>query len=103
MRRLLGRARTQAEAGVGADSYVGLFRGVIETDAPAASGFVRLEVNHRKKATGCFLFFVDGEVLSGAIEGASSGTGFVDASFRLGSGHARGGSAPGEDLTIRFV
>ena len=141
-RRLLVRANVSAGTGDEADSYVGLFQGVIETDTPAAqmlppvlsakpaaraSGFLRLEVSGQKKATGCFLFFVDGKVLSGAIEGASNKTGFVDASFRLSPGrdhgpaatggrpvaavgrlhlearHARGVEAPGEDLTIRFV
>ena len=131
VRRLLGRAEVRAAAEDRADSYVGLFQGVIETEAPQpvprlpnrASGFVRLEVSAQKKATGCFLFFVDGEVLSGAIEGASDKPGFVDASFRLKNAgrapsarpvaavgrlhletrHARGAAAPGEDLTIRFV
>ena len=142
VRRLLGRSVVQAGAGNDQGSYVGLFQGVIETDAPAsprplhlppakassrASGFLRLEVNDQKKATGCFLFFVDGEVLSGAIEGASDQTGFVDDSFRLSPGqvwkggglvprpvtavgklhlearHAQGHATPGEDLTIRFV
>ena len=145
VRRLLGQPVVQAGIGNDQGSYVGLFQGVIETDAPAApvsprpphrlpatafsraSGFLRLEVNGQKKATGCFLFFVDGEVLSGAIEGDSDQTGFVDASFRLSPGqarkcgvpvsrpvaavgklhlearHAQGQAAPGENLTIRFV
>lgn len=155
LRRFLGigpaRERTREDAG----SYVGLFQGFIETDAlvapvpppvpdgavsatkplsrpqarmaARASGFLRLEVNDQKRATGCFLFFVDGKVVSGDIEGASEGTGFVEASFRLDTAradasgrsgprpvsavgklhlearHARGPAAPGEDLTIRFV
>ncbi len=147
IRRILGVGMSREQVREDAGSYVGLFHGVIETDAPAgrispsmpataadspkppgrASGFLRLEVSDKKKATGCFLFFVDGEVLSGNIEGASEQTGFVEASFRLDTArtresdravprpvaavgrlhlearHARGAAAAGEDLTIRFV
>ena len=149
IRRFLGIRPALERVRENAGSYVGLFQGVIETAAPAApdttvglpkqlsrpqarpsartSGFLRLEVNDQKKATGCFLFFVDGKILSGDIEGASEGTGFVEASFRLNTDrtaasdrpaprpvsavgrlhlearHARGATAPGEDLTIRFV
>ena len=155
LRRFLGGKASPEKIAHDAGSYVGLFQGMIETDAPAApvlppvpattadgpkpvhrpsmksaaraSGFLRLEVNDKKKATGCFLFFVDGEVLSGDIEGASEQAGFVDASFRLNprrtdpsegsvrrsvsavgklhleARHARGAAATGENLTIRFV
>ena len=146
-RRFLGIRPAHERVRDDSGSYVGLFQGVIETDASAAqalptvtiptagspksaartSGFLRLEVNDKKKATGCFLFFVDGKVLSGDIEGASEQTGFVEASFRLKperaqgresaaarpvlavgklhleARHGRGAAAPGEDLTIRFV
>lgn len=134
LRRLVdGRTRSETPAAE-ADSYVGLFQGVIENDAPAAprarpaaaartSGFVRLEVDKQKKATGCFLFFVDGKVLSGAIEGSSQGSGVVEASFRLNHDGPqetprpvaavgrltlearcpRRPAGPAEDMTIRFV
>ena len=136
LRRLAGvRGGDEAVSAQAADSYVGLFQGVIENDTPAAprprpvpartSGFVRLEVDQQKKATGCFLFFVDGKVLTGAIEGSSEGTGVVEASFRLNDDGSSPGDAPrpvaavgrltlearcprrpagpAEDMTIRFV
>ena len=141
LRRLTGGRSQREVPGAEADSYVGLFQGVIENEAPTptpapvpvaaprprtagarASGFVRLEVDQQKKATGCFLFFVDGKVLSGAIESSSQGTGVVEASFRLnhdGPPEARPVAAvgrltlearcprrpagPAEDMTIRFV
>ena len=135
--RRLAAVRGRVETpGAEPDSYVGLFQGVIENDAPApaptprvrpaaarTSGFVRLEVDRQKKATGCFLFFVDGKVLTGAIEGSSEKTGFVEASFRLNQDGAQEGTrpvaavgrltletrcsrraaGPAEDMTIRFV
>ena len=104
LRRLAGFRGRGEEADVeAADSYVGLFQGVIENDTPAprprpvparTSGFVRLEVDKQKKATGCFLFFVEGKVLSGAIEGSSEGTGVVEASFRLNAEGGSPGNAP---------
>ncbi len=141
LRRLAGfRACSETIGAEAADSYVGLFQGVIENDAPAAtpaprprpapartSGFVRLEVDQQKKATGCFLFFVDGKVLTGAIEGSSERTGVVEASFRLNNDGGANSQAnaprpvaavgrltlearcprrpvgPAEDMTIRFV
>ena len=135
LRRLFGDRNRRAEApGAEADSYVGLFQGVIENAPPApappvprpaaarTSGFVRLEVDQQKKATGCFLFFLDGKVLSGAIEGSTQGAGVVEASFRLNSDASpearpvaavgrltlearcpRRPAGPAEDMTIRFV
>ena len=78
-------------------SYVGLFQGVVETaERPAAStpaashpaanasGFLRLEVDKQKKTTGCLMLFVDGRVLTGAVEGAAERTGgFGTAHCRL--------------------
>ena len=134
LRRLAG-IRTHGETPPAeGDSYVGLFQGVIENDVPPAprpqpsekartSGFVRLEVDQQKKATGCFLFFVDGKVLTGAIEGSSQQGGVVEASFRLNHDGLREAPrpvaavgrltlearcprrpvGPAEDMTIRFV
>ncbi len=106
--RSLGGKDAAARVQEGAASYVGLFQGTIETaqssaaPVPAvpagpgsrpvgsASGFLRLQVDQKKKATGCFMFFVDGEVLTGAVEGASESTDrFVNASFRLDADSAR--------------
>lgn len=132
LRRLAGVRNRGENPGAETDSYVGLFQGVIENDAPAprvcaagarTSGFVRLEIDGQKKATGCFLFFVDGKVLTGAIEGSSEKTGFVEASFRLNHDGSqqdarpvaavgrltletrcpRRAAGPTEDMTIRFV
>ena len=123
-----------------ATSYVGLFEGVIESASPSpikptakASGFLRLEVDKKKKATGCFMLFADGEVLAGEMEGAAqSGDRLRTASFRLApdrTRHAAGNHRPtpvtavgrmriqtrnhrgvasatesaGEEMTIRFV
>lgn len=91
IRRWLFPAPAVRPVCVAAESYVGMFKGVIEsgTAAPAhqpatASGFVRLEVDTRKKATGCFMFFVEGKVLTGEIDGASRlGGAGVEVSFRL--------------------
>ena len=100
-------------------AYVGLFQGVLETTAqpsasvlptsiplagrapgshpparrPAANaaGFVRLEVDQQKKATGCLMLFVDGQVLTGAVEGASERTRcFAAAHCRLDRSSAHG-------------
>ena len=134
LRRLAGGQVHSETPPAGEDSYVGLFQGVIENDTPPAprprpseqartSGFVRLEVDQQKKATGCFLFFVDGKVLTGAIEGSSQQGGVVEASFRLNHDGPREAprpvaavgrltlearcprrpAAPAEDMTIRFV
>ena len=145
-RRILGMRKTHGRVPGSAGSYVGLFQGVIETDGhdagpapepsesthlahpqPSArtSGFVRLEVSDKKRATGCFMFFVDGKVLSGAIEGTSEQPGYVEASFRLDAAgdrsrhelrpvaavgrlhletrRAHGPATRGEEMTIRFV
>ena len=103
LRRVLtGRDTCVPTVQSSSQSYVGLFRGVLETAVdttamvatkeiphPAkkpsarASGFVRLEVNRQKKATGCLMLFVDGRVLTGTVESASERTG------RFGSAHCR--------------
>ena len=95
-----------------ASSYVGRFQGVMETapptfpdrepigtpaaglqkaahrlaarTAPRVCGFLRVEVDKQKKATGCFLLFSDGQVLTGTVEGSSNPAGRMGAaSFRL--------------------
>jgi hypothetical protein len=84
-----------------AHGYVGLFQGTLETTGEtgaggawrgrsggsptrskptvSASGFVRLNVDHRKKATGRLMLFVDGQVLTGDLESASERTGRIRA------------------------
>ena len=61
------------------------------TSLPHVSGFLRLKVDQRKKATGCFLLFADGQVLTGTVEGVAtrSAPSTVGASLRLHHGTAR--------------
>lgn len=117
LRHLRGRAACQpivnAESPVpeAAETYRGLFQGVIEngiesSPIPAAMGlplgtsghrstanacgFVRFEMDGQKKATGAFLLFSDGEVLTGTMEGATAPQGnFLEARFRLQTSSVR--------------
>ena len=74
-----------AEAPVG-----GLLR-AIEAAGPRVTGFLRLEVDKQKKATGSFLLFSNDGILTGTVEGAASEgmDGRVEASFRLPPATAR--------------
>ena len=94
-----------APAGGISESYRGLFQGVIESAGESsaslvpvagshgatvgrctakASGFMRIEVDRQKKATGAFMLFSDGEVLTGTIARSTVSRGhLLEAEFKL--------------------
>ena len=84
VRWLFGRSVVQAGAGNDQGSYVGLFQGVIETDAPASPRPL-----HRPAA----------KASSGPVPRPGSAVG----KLHLEARQAQGNATPGENLTIRFV
>ena len=59
-----------------------------------ASGFLHVEVDGSKKATGRFILFSDGQVLTGTLEGAPESLNrFVNVSLRTHPGSGRGTEA----------
>ena len=81
---------------------------VADRPTPKASGFLRLEVDTHKKATGSFLLFSEGQVLTGTVEGAASEAWgrHVETSFRVPPSVARklraGQTAPVAVRCLRF-
>ncbi len=88
------------------ETYAATMPPAVDQPTPKASGFLRLEVDNKKKALGSFLLFSNGQVLSGTVEGAASELlgDHVETSFRLQPRKARRlGAGQAVPVTVRCL